>query len=81
VRERLADQDRLLRRLCGLTRAAGLLGTVNKKPGFILTGQAIDGGASGSGLDAVSITILTPTGDLVQASSGAVTKGDVVITP
>jgi hypothetical protein len=41
----------------------------------------LDGGASGSGLDAISITVLTPTGDLVQASSGAVTKGDVVITP
>jgi endo-1,4-beta-xylanase len=58
-----------------------IVGTFNKLPGYILTGQAVDGGASGSGLDALSITIRTPTGDIVYASSGAVSEGDVVITP
>jgi endo-1,4-beta-xylanase len=58
-----------------------VVGTLNKLPGYILTGQAIDGGASGSGLDALSITIRTPTGDIVYASSGVVTEGDVVNTP
>ena len=58
-----------------------VVGDLNKLPGYILTGQALDGGPAGSGLDTVSITIRTPTGELVHSSSGPVIEGDVVITP
>ena len=57
------------------------VGALNNQPGYILTGQAKDGGPVGSGLDTVSITIHTPTGELVYSSSGPVSEGDVVITP
>jgi hypothetical protein len=39
--------------------------TTRTAPGYILTGYAIDGGALGSGLDYVSITVLTPTGTVI----------------
>jgi len=58
-----------------------VVGKLNNQPGYILTGQALDGGSAGSGLDTVSITIRTPTGALVYSSSGPVSEGDVVITP
>jgi len=58
-----------------------VVGDLNELPGYILTGQALDGGPAGSGLDTVSITIRTPTGELVYSSSGPVSEGDVVITP
>jgi len=57
------------------------VGALNDQPGYILTGQAKDGGTAGSGLDTVSITIRGPTGELVYSSSGPVSEGDVVITP
>lgn len=57
------------------------VGDVNNKPGYILVGRAVDGGPAGSGLDTVSITVRTPTGDLVYSSSGPVSEGDVVIAP
>jgi hypothetical protein len=44
-------------------------GELNQQPGYILIGQAKDGGSAGSGLDTVSITIRTPTGELVHSSS------------
>ena len=58
-----------------------VVGDLNNQPGYILTGQALDGGPAGSGLDTVSITIRTPTGTLVYSSTGPVSEGDVVITP
>jgi endo-1,4-beta-xylanase len=57
------------------------VGELNQQPGYILIGQAKDGGSAGSGLDTVSITIRTPTGELVHSSSGPVSEGDVVIAP
>jgi hypothetical protein len=65
----------------GTTVDFTVVGELNKQPGHILTGQAVDGGATGSGLDAISFTVRTPTGDPVYASSGVVSEGDVVITP
>jgi endo-1,4-beta-xylanase len=50
-------------------------------PGFILTGYTLDGGPEGSGLDTVSITLRTPTGAVIYQGEGAVSEGDVVITP
>jgi hypothetical protein len=58
-----------------------VVGELNNEPGYILTGQAVDGGGAGSGLDAISLTLRTPTGDPVYSSSGVVSEGDVVITP
>ncbi len=58
-----------------------VVGDVNNQPGYILVGQAVDGGPAGSGLDTVSVTVRTPTGDLVYSSAGPVSEGDVVITP
>jgi hypothetical protein len=58
-----------------------VVGDLNNLPGHILTGQALDGGPAGSGLDTVSITIRTPTGARVYSSSGPGSEGDVVITP
>jgi hypothetical protein len=65
----------------GTTVDFTVVGDLNDQPGHILTGQAKDGGPAGSGLDTVSITIRTPTGELVYSSSGPVSEGDVVITP
>jgi hypothetical protein len=57
------------------------VGELTKQPGYILTGQAVDGGAAGSGLDTISLSFRTPTGAPVYSSSGVVSEGDVVITP
>jgi endo-1,4-beta-xylanase len=58
-----------------------VVGAVNNQPGYVMTGQAVDGGPAGSGLDAVSITIRKATGEGIYASAGPVSEGDVVITP
>jgi hypothetical protein len=58
-----------------------VVGELDKQSGYILTGQAVDGGAAGSGLDTIALTIRTPTGGPVYSSSGVVSDGDVVITP
>jgi endo-1,4-beta-xylanase len=58
-----------------------VVGDLNKQPDYILTGQAVDGGAPGSGLDTISLTVRTPTGDTVFSSTGVVSEGDIVITP
>ena len=58
-----------------------IVGQLNNAPGYIVVGQAVDGGPAGSGLDTVSITVRTPTGELVHSSSGPVIEGDVVIVP
>ena len=58
-----------------------IVGQLEQAPGYILIGQAVDGGPAGSGLDTVSITVRTPTGALVHSSSGPVIEGDVVIVP
>jgi hypothetical protein len=48
--------------------------------GYILTGYAIDGGPAGAGADVLSLTVRTPTGELVVFSgTGVVSEGDVVI--
>ena len=57
-----------------------VVGKLNNSPGHILTGQALDGGPAGSGLDTVSITIRTPTPARLL-SSRPVSEGDVVIMP
>jgi len=57
-----------------------VVGSVNKRPGYILTGQAVDGGPAGAG-DSLSVTVRTPTGTVIHAASGPVADGDVVITP
>jgi endo-1,4-beta-xylanase len=58
-----------------------VVGELNNQPGYILTGQAVDGGAADSGLDTISLSVRTPTGGPVYSSSGVVSDGDVVITP
>jgi endo-1,4-beta-xylanase len=58
-----------------------VVGEVNRRPGYILTGRAVDGGPCGSGLDTVSITLRTPTGQVIHESSAHVLWGDVVVTP
>jgi endo-1,4-beta-xylanase len=58
-----------------------VVGELEQRPGYILIGQAVDGGPVGSGLDLVSIAIRTPTGQTVFQSTGPVVEGDVVIVP
>jgi len=58
-----------------------IVGEMNNQPGFILVGRAVDGGAALSGLDSVSMSVRTPTGEQVHSSSGPVVEGDVVIAP
>ena len=50
-------------------------------PGYILTGYALDGGGLGSGLDALAVTVRTPTGTVIFSAEGRVSDGDVVVTP
>ena len=45
--------------------------------GYILTGYAVDGGPAGA--DVLSLTVRTPTGELVFSGTGVVSEGDVVI--
>lgn len=58
-----------------------IVGGAPGKPGAILTGHAIDGGPPGSGLDTLAVTVRTSTGTVVFAAEGAVTQGDIVVTP
>ncbi len=58
-----------------------VVGTNAQAPGYILTGFAVDGGPAGSGLDSVSITLRTGTGETVFAKAGPVSEGDVVVNP
>jgi hypothetical protein len=58
-----------------------VVGNNSDAPGYILTGYAIDGGPLGSGLDALSINLRTPTGTAVFSADGPVSEGDVVVTP
>ncbi len=51
------------------------------KPGYILTGYALDGGGLGSGLDVLSVTLSAPTGGVVFSAEGPASDGDVVVTP
>jgi len=49
------------------------------QPGYIVIGFAVDGGPAGGGADVLSLTVRTPTGDVVFTGTGAVSEGDVVI--
>jgi endo-1,4-beta-xylanase len=58
-----------------------VVGTNAGRAGHIVTGYAVDGGAEGSGLDLVSVTVRTGTGEVLFSATGPVSEGDVVVTP
>lgn len=58
-----------------------VVGALNKQPGYILVGSAIDAGPVGSRRDALSLSIYTPTGDLIFSSGGPIEGGDIAINP
>jgi hypothetical protein len=64
----------------GATSTFAGLGTLNGQPGYAFTAMVKDGGAPGSGLDSVTITILGPSG-YSYSVTGAIAGGDVVVLP
>jgi endo-1,4-beta-xylanase len=58
-----------------------VVGTLNNVPGYVMTGQAVDGGPAGSGRDSISVVIRSGVGKILYQSAGMVSDGDVVITP
>jgi len=64
----------------GKTATFSGLGTLNGDLGYNFTVTATDGGAAGSGLDSVSITLTGPNGYSYSVTS-AILGGDIVIHP